>query len=76
MTKRKHATAGETLKQLRVDRLLTQKELAQKIDVEPVTISRWERDAVPPSDINRAKLGRFFDVHPDEFRAFRTRAAA
>lgn len=58
---------GGRIKELRLDRELTQRQLAEKLGVEAVTVSRWERGDKPPSDLNRVRLGRFFGVHPNEF---------
>jgi transcriptional regulator with XRE-family HTH domain len=63
------------IKELRLNRELTQKQLALALSVEAVTVSRWERGEVPPSDLNRVRLGRFFCVHPNEFLADEGRAA-
>lgn len=61
------ATSSARIKELRLERELTQKELGNKIGVEAITVSRWERGETPPSDLNRVRLGRFFGVHPSEF---------
>lgn len=61
-------TVGQRIRDLRLGALLTQKALAAKLGVETMTVSRWERDDVPPSDLNRVRLGRFFNVNPNEFR--------
>lgn len=58
---------GARIKELRLGRLLTQRQLADKLGVEAITVSRWERDETPPSDLNRVRLGQFFGVHPNEF---------
>jgi transcriptional regulator with XRE-family HTH domain len=50
------------LKELRKEKKLTQKELAEKINVTKLTISRWERgERVPKSD-KAQKLADFFGV--------------
>lgn len=59
--------AGAQIKELRLNKLLTQRQLAERLGVEPVTISRWERGEVPPSDLNRVRLAQFFNVHPNQF---------
>jgi transcriptional regulator with XRE-family HTH domain len=54
------------IKSLRVDTLnVTQRELANKIGVDPITISRWERGETVPSDLHRALLARVCGVHPN-----------
>ena len=50
------------LKELRKEKKLTQKELADKINVTKLTISRWERgERVPKSD-KAQQLADFFNV--------------
>jgi transcriptional regulator with XRE-family HTH domain len=72
---RTRKSVGARIKELRLAALLTQKQLATKLQVEPVTISRWERDEVPPSDLNRVRLGQFFGVSPETFRPSEKAAA-
>ena len=57
------------IKQLRLapDNPLKQKELAAKIGVDPITISRWERGVTKPSDIHRVLLARLAGGHPNDF---------
>lgn len=56
------------IKQIRVEKLhLTQRELADKIQVDPITVSRWERGEVTPTDLNRVLLARLGGVHPNWF---------
>lgn len=57
------------IKDLRLKREMTQRQLADQIGVDAITVSRWERGYKPPSDLNRVRLGRFFGVHPNEFLA-------
>lgn len=58
------------IRQLRVEKaVLTQRQLAQKIDVEPMTVSRWERGETTPSDLNRVLLARVFGIHPNDLLA-------
>lgn len=51
---------GELIKERRLnpDRPLKQRELASKIGVDPITVSRWERGATTPSDIHRVLLAK------------------
>lgn len=67
-------TPGQRIKNLRLDRELTQYDLAYELGVTAVTVSRWERDYKPPSDLNRVRLGRFFGVHPNEFASIEAAA--
>lgn len=68
-------TVGTLIHDLRLDALLTQKQLAAALGVEAMTVSRWERDETPPSDLNRVRLGRFFKKNPNEFRVIVEQAA-
>ena len=53
------------IKELRKKKKLTQEELAQKINVTKLTISRWERgERVPKSD-KAQQLAEFFEVSVD-----------
>lgn len=47
---------GETLKQLRLARGLTQQELAEKVGTTQQSIARWEKDAAQPRAESLAKL--------------------
>jgi transcriptional regulator with XRE-family HTH domain len=49
---------GPTLKRARLRREMTQEELADRLGVSRVTIIRWERGQVEPSDINRVRLDK------------------
>lgn len=53
------------IKHLRLEKTLTQRQLAGKLGVDPITVSRWER-GTPPSDLNRVMLARVFGVHPND----------
>jgi transcriptional regulator with XRE-family HTH domain len=55
------------IKDLRLARLLTQRQLAEALGVDPITVSRWERGEVPPSDLNRVRLAQFFGGHPNDY---------
>jgi transcriptional regulator with XRE-family HTH domain len=69
-------TPGRKIRDLRLEtkigpleKPMTQRQLAEKVGVDPITVSRWERDEVPPSEVNRVMLARLFGKHPDEFRS-------
>lgn len=74
MSTRSLSDPGARIKELRLDREMTQRGLANKLGVDAITVSRWERGDKPPSDLNRVRLGRCFGVHPNEFLP--TQAAA
>lgn len=54
------------IKSFRLQHDLTQKQLAQKIDVDPITVSRWERGETHPSDLYRVRIARALGVHPND----------
>ena len=56
---------GERLADLRKDRGLRQKELADKLGVKEKTISAYENDITAPSDRVQEEIARFFDISLD-----------
>ena len=56
---------GARIKQLRFRNNLSQKELAEKLDVEPSTISEIECGENPPTTLILLKLKRFFNLNVD-----------
>lgn len=55
-------TTSERIKHLREKQLvLTQRELADILNVEPVTISRWERGVVEPKPRHLRALAKLAD---------------
>ena len=59
-------TIGETIKELRKQRKLTQEELAEQIGVTPQAISRWERNVGYPDVVQIVPLAKAFEVSTDE----------
>jgi transcriptional regulator with XRE-family HTH domain len=59
---------GEKLRELRLQKLMTQRELGQRASVAPETINRIERAEEPRSTavITVRKLAAALGVHPDE----------
>ncbi len=53
---------GETIKQLRMEKGLTQKELAEQLFVTPQAVSRWENGEVEPSVGTLSLLAKIFGV--------------
>lgn len=53
---------GETIKRLRMEQGLTQKELAEKLFVTPQAVSRWENGEVEPSVSTISSLAKIFGV--------------
>ena len=56
---------GERLADLRKDRGLRQKELADKLGVKEKTISAYENDVTAPSDRVQEEIAHLFDISLD-----------
>lgn len=52
-------TFSEQIKSVRAKLLLSQEQLADKLGVSYVTISRWETKGIEPSFLTRAKFNKF-----------------
>lgn len=57
---------GEKLKELRSTNGMTQKDLAEKINISPQAVSRWEKNEVEPSLETLRRLAEIFDVSMDD----------
>jgi len=55
---------GRKLKEVRISRLLTQEELAEKAGLSPSTVVNIERDQAEPHFRTIRKLARALDVDP------------
>lgn len=49
-------TRGARIARIRRERGFTQRTLASEIGVDPVSVSRWERDEATPRDLVRERL--------------------
>ena len=58
-------TLGQKIKKLRVDKGLTQKELADKVYVTFQTVSKWEKDENEPDVSTLRELAKLFDCSMD-----------
>ena len=58
---------GKFIKELRIKKGLYQKELAGKMNISDMTISRWELGATRPSDKKLRMLCEILDIDFDEF---------
>lgn len=67
---------GEKLRQLRQERGMTQKELAQRVNVSSQAISRWENSEVEPSLETLQALAGIFGVSMDALFGIETQAGA
>lgn len=52
-------TFSEQVKSVRATLLLSQEQLAEKLGVSYVTVSRWESKGIEPSFLTKAKFNRF-----------------
>lgn len=57
---------GEKLKSLRNEKKMTQKDLAEQLNVSAQAVSRWENDDVEPSLETLGQLATIFNVSVDE----------
>ena len=58
-------TLGENLKRLRIERGLSQEEVAQKLFVSRQSVSKWENDVAEPGVENLKALARLYGVTVD-----------
>lgn len=61
---------GKRLKNLRIEKGVTQKELADALNLTRQAIGLWENDQRDPDLFNVKMLARFFDITTDEFLDF------
>lgn len=54
------------IKDLRVSRDLSQKELADKLGVAQTQVSRWEKDQLSMSSQSLIKVSQYFNVSTDD----------
>lgn len=60
---------GERIKQARIRAGLTQVDLAAAIDMDPSSVSHWERDVVEPQSASLAAVARALGVTVDSLCA-------
>ncbi|MPY20254.1 helix-turn-helix domain-containing protein [Paenibacillus glucanolyticus] len=56
---------GFRIKDLRKDKKITQRELAQKLEIDNTTVSKWEADIYEPDTNTLNKLADLFEVTTD-----------
>lgn len=64
-------TLGQTIKELRVERALTQNELCEKIHVGKSTLSQWECDLHAPNLRAMKRLAETLEVDVKTFTQFK-----
>lgn len=60
-------TIGEKIRSLRESKGMTQEQLAKKVGVASVTVSKWELDTSKPKSESTIKLGEIFNVSSNTF---------
>ena len=58
---------GKKIRELRIARLMSQEQLAEKVGVLQNTISRWERNEHRPTNDNEIKMAKALNVFIYEF---------
>lgn len=56
---------GNRFKELRIEKHIDQKQMANILGVSQQTISRWENNIVEPDLISLVKIANYFDVTTD-----------
>lgn len=56
---------GERFADLRKDKKLSQKELAEKLKISAYTVSSYEREKSTPDDEMKVKIAEFFNISLD-----------
>ena len=57
---------GETIYKLRIEKNLSQGDLAERLEVSRQSVSKWENDSAVPDLAKIVKLSEVFDVSIDE----------
>ena len=55
----------ERLRELRLEKGLSQRQLAESLEMKHANISRWESGLQDPTSVNIIKIARFFGVTTD-----------
>jgi len=59
-------TLGETLKELRTERNMTQEFVAESLGVSRQAVSKWENGTSEPSTSNLIAIAKLYDIPPEE----------
>ena len=59
-------TLGETLKELRTERNMTQEFVAESLGVSRQTVSKWENGSSEPSTSNLIAIAKLYETPPEE----------
>ena len=59
-------TLGETLKELRTEKNMTQEFVAESLGVSRQAVSKWENGTSEPSTSNLIAIAKLFEIPPEE----------
>ena len=59
-------TLGETLKELRTERNMTQEFVAESLGVSRQAVSKWENGTSEPSTTNLIAIAKLYGIEPEE----------
>ena len=59
-------TLGETLKELRTERNMTQEFVAESLGISRQAVSKWENGSSEPSTTNLIAIGKLYEIPPEE----------
>ncbi len=59
-------TLGETLKELRTERNMTQEFVAESLGVSRQAVSKWENGSSEPSTSNLIAIAKLYEIPPEE----------
>ncbi len=59
-------TLGETLKELRTERSMTQEFVAESLGVSRQAVSKWENGSSEPSTSNLVAIAKLYEISPEE----------
>ena len=63
-------TLGETLKEYREEKRVSQKEMSKQVGITQAAIARYELNRTEPRASDIVKLCRYFQVSPNELLGF------
>jgi transcriptional regulator with XRE-family HTH domain len=61
----RNSSLGNRIRGLRKDKRITQRELAQKLEIDHTTVSKWEADVYEPDTSTLSRLADIFGVSTD-----------
>jgi len=59
-------TLGQTIKQYRIQRKMTQEFVAERLNVSRQAVSKWENGTSDPSTSNLIALAKLFEITPEQ----------